>query len=392
MKFFSAVLITSAAFSASTVLANDLADLTEIEGTQAPAPIFEPQSPMSYGRTNLKGQGNLTAGIWYSQADALSLSFGIEQNNLFGTDENFRLGIEASAYTQTAQITLTDPDFFESAYSRQLSLSMYNITPNRTQNGDYSFSGGEASIAFGRQLTDTFSFSFGAGLGQTRIKNDPQLPDFIRNYVALEGETNTSVFTFLNLVYDHTDGSPYPSNGYRVGLANEVGAVGGTTYLKSQANASYFTKIYAETGLRMHGSLAMADTLGNGTYPIYENYFAGGPGSVRGYGQNTLGPTSAIPGSTDRAFTGGQMRVVGGVELSSKIANRDDLHLLGFYDVGNVFTTIGDFTASDLRSSVGVGLRWDSMIGPISVYVSQAVNDRSGDDIEQFQFTLGASF
>ncbi len=103
-----------------------------VDGLKTPAPIFEPSSPLSYDSTNLKGEGNLTAGIWYSQADAISLSFGIEQTNLFGTDEQFRLGLEASAYTQTAQITLTDPDFFESAYSRQLSFSMYNIEPNRT--------------------------------------------------------------------------------------------------------------------------------------------------------------------------------------------------------------------------------------------------------------------
>lgn len=392
MKLFNIFIALATIFSTSQAMGEEVTDLTEIDGLQTPAPIFELSSPFSYDRTNLKGEGNLTAGIWYSQAEAISLSFGIEQTNLFGTDEQFRLGLEASAYTQTAQITLTDPDFFESAYSRQLSFSMYNIEPNRTQNGDYSFSGAEASIAFGRQLTETFSFSFGAGVGQTRIQNDPQLPDFIRDYVALEGETNTSVFTFLNLVFDHTDGRPYPLNGYRVGLANELGAVGGTAYLKSQANASYFTQIFAETGLRVHGSLAMADTLGSGTFPIYENYFAGGPGSVRGYGQNTLGPTSPIPGSTDRSYTGGQMRVVGGIELSSPIGKRDDLHVLGFYDVGNVFDEIGDFSARDLRSSVGLGVRWDSVIGPISVYVSQAINDKTGDNIEQFQFTLGARF
>jgi outer membrane protein insertion porin family len=392
VKSLSFSIVLTTALSASIVLGDEIDDVTEIEDTQILSSIFEPQSQMSYGRTNLKGTGNLTVGIWYSQADALSLSFGIEQANLFGTDEQFRLSIEASAYTQTAQLTLTDPDFYETAYSRQLSFSMYNIEPNRTQNGDYSFSGAEASIAFGRQMTETFSFSFGAGIGQTRISSDPQLPDFILNYVALEGETNTSVFTFLNLVFDHTDGSPYPSNGYRVGFANEVGAISGTTYLKTQTTGSYFTQVYGQIGLRMHGSLALGRTLGNGTFPIFENYFAGGPGSVRGYGQNTLGPTSAIPGSTDRAFAGGQMRVVGGIELSSPIASRDDLHFLGFYDVGNVFASVDDFNASDLRSSVGMGVRWDSVIGPISAYASQAINDQFGDDIEKLQFTLGARF
>lgn len=392
MNIFKNTFLCLFGFSATHAFGQNISDLSETEGFEAPASIFAPSNKLAYDRTNIKPEGNLTLGLWFSQAEALSISLGIEQDKLFGTDEEFRLGIEASSYTQTAQITFTDPDFHESAYSRQLSFSTYNIQPNRSQHGSYSFSGAEASIGFGRQLTEEFSFSFGAGLGKSRIDADPNLPTFIQDYVSLEGGDRTTFFGFLNLFSDRTDGSPYPQQGYRLGVSNELGFVGDTQYLKTEIKGSYFLQPTVRTGIRIHGNVGLSGTLGNGIFPIYENFFAGGPGSVRGFAQNTLGPTSTIPNQTNVARAGGEMRVTGGIELATSVGNRDDLYVLGFYDVGNAFAEVDDFNASDLRSSIGIGIRWHSPIGPLNVYLSEALNDGPSDDLEVLQFTLGARF
>jgi len=386
MKILKSAALLSLALSSGPAFAQ------ETDGFEAPQRIFAPATKLSYDRTKLQPEGNLILGLWYSQAEGASVSLGIEQDKLFGTDEEFRLGIEASKYTQTAQITLIDPDFFESVYSRQLSFSTYNIRPNRSQNGSYSFSGAEVSIGFGRQLTEAFSFSFGTGISKSRIQNDPNLPTFIQNYITLEGEDKTSFFGFLNLVYDSTDGDPYPQSGYRLGLANKLGLIGDTTYIKSQISATYFTRATDRIGVKVHGNLGYADTIGTGTFPIYENFSAGGPGSVRGFAQNTLGPTSTIPGQTSLAQAGGKLRVTGGVELAMRIGDRDDLVMLGFYDFGSVFAEPGDFRSSELRSSAGLGVRWHSPIGPLNLYLTHALNDEAGDKLETVQFTLGARF
>lgn len=356
------------------------------------APTSSTSDRVFYDPNNLKPEGNLTLGLWYSQAESVSGTLGIEQEGVFGTDENFRLGLEASSYTQTAQITLTDPDFFESAYSRQLSLSMYNIQPNRAQNGTFSFSGVEGTISFGRQFTEELSLSFGGGLGRIRTEQNVNLPDFIQNYISLEGEENNKSFAFLHLLYDRTDKTAYPLEGYRVGMTNELGSVGGTAYLKSQVRGSYFVKASERTGIRVHGNVGLANTLGSGAFPIFENFYAGGPGSVRGYGQNTLGPTSNIPNQTSRAYTGGMFNVVGGIEVSTRLGDRDDLYALGFYDIGNVFASGASFDSTELRSSIGVGVRWDSPIGALNVYMAKPINNRADDNVEQLQFTLGAHF
>ena len=175
-------------------------------------------------------------------------------------------------------------------------------------------------------------------------------------------------------------------------MANELGFVGKTTYLKTEIKGSYFAKPTKQTGIRVHGNVGLANTIGTGNFPIYENFFAGGPGSVRGYAQNTLGPTSTIPNQTNVARAGGKLRVTGGIELATRIANSDDLYFLGFYDIGNAFAETGDFNTDDLRSSIGIGARWNTPIGPLNLYLSEAINDQPNDNLEMLQFTLGARF
>ncbi|MEN8888260.1 MAG: BamA/TamA family outer membrane protein [Celeribacter marinus] len=355
-----------------------------------PAPAYGPTSQLAYDRSNIMGEGNLTAGIWYSQAEQVSLSLGIEQSKLFGTDENMRLSFEASAFTQNLQLTLVDPDFYEGAYSRQLAFSLYNATPNKSQNGDYSFSGGEASISFGRALSNGVSFSFGAGVNESRIQDSATLPTFISDYIALEGENTTTVFTFANLLLDRTDGGARPMRGYQIGVGTELGTVEGTVYTKNEIAAHHYTPFGDSVRLHVRGNIAAGSVLGDGPYPIFENYFAGGPGSVRGYAQNSLGPTSSIPESSKLAYTGATVRVTGGAELSTKLLDAEDVYGLAYFDFGNVFAD--DVDTSDLRTSVGLGVTWDSPIGPISVYYSYPLNDQATDNVEQLQFTLGAQF
>ncbi|OCX64509.1 hypothetical protein BFP70_10740 [Thioclava sp. SK-1] len=370
-----------------SVIAHVAAAQTLPDGTSDPM-----ADPVAYQLQTPQDQGSLTAGIWYSQAEAASVSLGIEQDKLFGTDENFRLGLEASGYTQIAHVTSTDPDFYESIYSRQLAFSLTNLQPNRTQNGDYSFSSAEASIGFGRHLTPDLAISFGLGVAQTRIEDSVDLPVFIRDYISAEGETNSSAFTFINLFLDRSDGSADPMHGYQIGWANELGTVSGTTYLKSQANAHYYHPFLSRGRLHLRGDIALGEVIGSGTYPIYDNFYAGGPGSVRGFSQNTLGPTSAIPNSAARAYSGGAFRVTGGAELSQKFTTREDVHALAFFDFGNVFSDMSTARSDDLRSAIGIGLRWDSPIGAINIYYAQALNDRASDETEPLQFTLGTRF
>jgi outer membrane protein insertion porin family len=63
-----------------------------------------------------------------------------------------------------------------------------------------------------------------------------------------------------------------------------------------------------------------------------------------------------------------------------------------FFDIGNVFPGVEDFESNDLRMSVGLGATWLSPVGPLAVSFAVPLNDEDDDDVQEFQFSLGAGF
>ncbi|MDQ3511340.1 MAG: BamA/TamA family outer membrane protein, partial [Pseudomonadota bacterium] len=128
--------------------------------------------------------------------------------------------------------------------------------------------------------------------------------------------------------------------------------------------------------------------------PFFENFFAGGVRSVRGFTDNTLGPRAgAFAGSSFTQPLGGALKTVGSVEMFfPTLLNTSAARVSAFLDVGNVFTDVDAFDAGELRASAGVALMWRSPMGPISISYAAPIKKEDIDDIERLQFTFGGSF
>lgn len=108
--------------------------------------------------------------------------------------------------------------------------------------------------------------------------------------------------------------------------------------------------------------------------PASMRFYAGGDNSVRGYDYQTLGPVSAKGN-----VIGGQYLMVGSIEADYMF--RPDWRVATFVDAGNAFD---DFSES-VKTSAGVGVRWQSPVGPIRLDLAKPIDD-SGFRIH---FTLG---
>jgi len=124
--------------------------------------------------------------------------------------------------------------------------------------------------------------------------------------------------------------------------------------------------------------------------PFFENFYAGGLRSVRGYKANTLGPRYSNDESSGGAFkTIASTQFILPVPFMEKSEN---VRVAAFFDVGNVFATPSDFEANELRYSAGLSGLWLSPLGPIVLSVAAPFNDQSGDETEVFQFSFGVPF
>ncbi|MGH8104833.1 MAG: outer membrane protein assembly factor BamA, partial [Arenimonas sp.] len=126
--------------------------------------------------------------------------------------------------------------------------------------------------------------------------------------------------------------------------------------------------------------------------PFFQHFYAGGPNSVRGFEQSSLGPT--FQSGTYEQPLGGGLKTVGSVEvLFPKLFSKSrGTRLSAFVDFGNVFKTPSDFDAGELRASAGLSLQWQAPVGPISISYSLPLRSEEGDKVERLQFSFGQSF
>ena len=144
--------------------------------------------------------------------------------------------------------------------------------------------------------------------------------------------------------------------------------------------------------LSLGGELGHGNGYGHtGSLPFFENYYAGGTHSVRGFRGNTLGPRDVVTNNP----IGGNSKILGHVELlfpGPFEGTERTLRLGAFIDAGNVFASRKDISFDELRSSYGFSSVWLTPVGALSFNWAWALNSKPGDETEVFQFTIGAPF
>ena len=163
------------------------------------------------------------------------------------------------------------------------------------------------------------------------------------------------------------------------------------TYYKLTYSQQRYFPVFDDYVLLLKGKVGYGDGYSDTEeLPFFENFYAGGIRSVRGFEDNTLGPKDefgeAIGGAVLNVFNAEILFPVPFVEAAS--ATR----LSTFLDIGNVYSDIDDFDASDLRFTVGLAGVWASPLGPISVSFGYPLNAEDDDEEQNFQFTVGTFF
>ena len=140
----------------------------------------------------------------------------------------------------------------------------------------------------------------------------------------------------------------------------------------------------------LNGNVGYANGLGSRPLPFFKNYYAGGPGSVRGYSQSSLGPQDALGN-----VLGGNRIVTGQAEVLFPVpgaAQDKSLRLAVFLDGGQVFGSDQKIAMGDLRYSTGIALAWNSPFGPLKLSLAQPLNTTATDRVQRLQFTFGTGF
>jgi outer membrane protein insertion porin family len=109
---------------------------------------------------------------------------------------------------------------------------------------------------------------------------------------------------------------------------------------------------------------------------------------VRGYETSSLGPRDIFGN-----VTGGKRKIVGNLELFYPLL-KGDKSVRGsvFFDAGQIYLNGLQPDFESFRYSAGVGLAWNSPIGPLKFSYGVPIKSDPADKIQRFQFQVGTVF
>ena len=359
--------------------------------------------------------GSFVFGLGYSQSFGATTSVQLSQNNFLGGGNRVAVEASRSSYQQRYAFSYTNPFFTDDGVSLGYNLSWRALDYSDFNTAQYNSKNGSAQVLFGVPITENDTVSAMVGVDSNQINTFAgQTPQAIIDYIDAVGTRTFHAWrTELGWARDTRDEFFMPTRGMyqRVGL--ETTLPGSTVeYYKLNYQISKYWRIIPAIVLNTRFELGYGDSYGNDSsrvltnpdgstrtvnatgLPFYENFYAGGTNSVRGFEDNTLGPRSERTVNYTRGQPlGGSFKTVGSVEMYfPKLFDSPSARVSAFFDFGNVYNGVDNFNANELRASTGVALLWRAPVGPISISYAFPLKKEDNDEIERLQFTFGGQF
>ena len=384
--------------------------------------------------------GSVGGNIGYSDF-GLMLGFNLQEQNFLGTGNTVGIGINKNIYSEMYNLSFMNP------YATKDGVSLgYNVYFRETDYGEFNVANYLTnSNGFGAQFGYPTSDITRLGFNVTYDKTDIDvgtLPALeIYDFVSAEGnifETLSVQFSWQRVTLNR---GLFPTAGSSTVISLSTTVPGSDlSYYRSSIRQRYYRPLSSNFVFGFSGELGYLDAYGDTEEtPFFQNFYAGGPRSLRGFESNTLGPRSTDApcyefnyeektcpnlidtdgdGELDSPYInpyanstsryrdrpiGGNIKVEGSMQLIFKLPFIEDQRSLRsafFFDFGNVFSdNCKDYQINcykpaleDLRYSYGVGVTWITGFGPLSLAISKPTNAGPQERTEEFQFTVGNVF
>ena len=409
----------------------------EVSVETIPIPGTEDQVDIEF-TVEEESTSSIGGSIGYSDF-GLNIGLNLSDNNYLGTGNRVQIGLNKSIYQDLYSISFFDPYFTMDGVSRGYSIYMRETDYGEFNVANYLTNSTGGGVQFSYPLNEIQRIGLNINYDSTEIEEGTLPAREISDFLKSEG----SEFDVLKLqgIWSRVtlNRGLFPTNGSQIDLMFQLTVPGSDLnyYKVNIQNKLYRPLPFGNLVLGWDGSLGFIETFGDTELsPFFENFYSGGPKSVRGFRSNTLGPrvtptpcygfipeTNDCPPYYDTDFDGvpdtpapnpyaysqsfdpigGNFLVEGSIQLIFKLPMVDDQRSMRsafFVDFGNVFATdcldyqVNCFEPSleELRYSIGVGVTWITGFGPMSFSFSQPFNDGIYDRTEQFQFTIGTVF
>ncbi|MEO1895946.1 MAG: outer membrane protein assembly factor BamA, partial [Methylococcales bacterium] len=338
-----------------------------------------------------RASGNMMAGFGFSQTQGLVLNASISQNNVLGSGKRVDLNFNNSDVTTVYSFGFYNPYFTDDGVSLGYNLNWRETNSRNANTAFYSMDTAGASMNFGIPINETDRLRFNLDVNRQKLKDYSDSGSIFDAIQALGSEASYTTFGgAIGWSHNTVNSAIFPTSGRQQRLSASATVPGSDiTYFKVGYKHQEYFPVAKDMTFRVKGEIAYGGGYGDTkNLPFFQNFYAGGVQTLRGFNDNTVGPKD----SQGRPW-GGSTKLLANAELLFPVPFFEDnqsMRLGTFVDAGMV--SDGGFDTEYLRFSFGLSGTWLSPFGAITVSTAMPMNTKENDDIKMFQFSMGSNF
>jgi outer membrane protein assembly factor BamA len=318
----------------------------------------------------------------YGSYEELRGGVEVRRNNLWGRAHQDRLLAVHSLKSTRGGYTYTVPDLFGEAIDG--SAQAFGLRRDETSFRREEYGG---TVALRKRLGGRRGPELATGYTFEALRDRNNT---LATRTAAPREVNAASVN-ISATLDRRDNALSPRRGYRVFLQTELAAkeLGGEVdYQRVEWGAAGHFELAPDR--RLHVGLAQAAVFTAGADPatappVNKLYYPGGDNSLRGYGEG-----EAAPRAPDGAFLGAKTYSLFNLELEQALTSA--WSVVGFFDWLIESDRLRDYPGDVALSSVGLGVRYRTIVGPIRVEYGRNLNPRPQDSRGRWHVSVGHPF
>tara|TARA_B100000795_G_scaffold121850_1_gene90693 strand:- start:1983 stop:4298 length:2316 start_codon:yes stop_codon:yes gene_type:complete len=335
--------------------------------------------------------GAVSFSVSHSNNYGISLGAGVKEKNIFGSGNTLNTELKLSESLNKLSFYFEDPNFNNENHSVSYGFFLSELNDDDVMNKSYEISEKGINIGYGIPLSDVTKLNTKLEYTKNKIKcgvdfsatgyEPTQCSSLINDELKISLKWNE------NTLNDYLHPTKGTNNSIGVNLALPVGDY---RYIDLNASHTSYRPLGNELTFKLTGDFALATGYDSKELPFHKRYFAGGSGSIRGFGSKTLGPLYP-----NKSAKGGELSILGSANIIAPAYLFDDsgnMRISAFIDAGNIYEKTSNIKLEDIRMSAGFGFAYLSPIGAIGMYLSTPILKKTGDVIDNFGFTLGTGF
>ena len=330
-----------------------------------------------------KPTGEISAGAGVG-TEGSTLAFGVIENNFLGRGIALNSNLRLTTTGVRGNFDLNNPNYKGSNRSLGISLES-SVTDNLT---DYGYKSNKTgfSIESGYELFDNFFMNTGVSTYFETLKTDATAS------TNLKRQKGNYFDTFFNYTFDYDQRNQkfQTTDGYRSTFSQNIPLISESYSLKNRYDFTKYIEWLNENIITLSFFGASSNSLNGNNIKLSERLFLPSK-KLRGFESGKIGPKD------NSDFIGGNysMAINASSTLPQVLPSLQNSDFIMFFDAGNIWGVDYDETIDDdnkIRSSVGIGVNINTVIGPLSFSLAQPITKGKNDITETFRFNLGTTF